>query len=58
MQQSQCFGVTLDGQSSQRMGLDIRAMFFVNVVRVFSVGQSVGYVSYLVLSYSYPYIDK
>ena len=50
MQQSQCFGETLNGKFFQMMGSDTRAMGrFVDVVRGnFSVSKSIGYVSYLV----------
>ena len=43
MQQSQCFGETLNGQFFQMMGSDTRDGGF-------SVSQSIGYVSYLCLS--------
>ena len=50
MQQSQCFGETLNGQFFQIMGSDTNISMgrFVDVVRGVSVTQSIGYVSYLI----------
>ena len=46
MQQSQCFGETINGQFFQMMGSYTRAMGrFVDAVRGGSVSQSIGYVS-------------
>ena len=48
MQQSQCFGVTLNGQFFQMMGSGTKAMGrFVDVMFLFSDAENIGYVSYL-----------